>query len=70
MTTLAWGMAEASALPLALVFGLATVLLIRAREVVWWSAGLIFLFGFYVSQTAAFFVVYNMVGWLIGRLLG
>ncbi|WP_327325615.1 hypothetical protein OG735_26410 [Streptomyces sp. NBC_01210] len=68
MTVLALGMAEEAALPLALVFGLATVLLIRSREVVWWMAALVFLFGFYVSQTAAFFMIYQFVNWLLMRL--
>ncbi|WP_329061686.1 hypothetical protein [Streptomyces sp. NBC_01429] len=70
MTVLAWGMSEAAALPLALVFLLATILLIRSREVVWWSAGLIFLCGFYMSQTAAFYMISGLVTWLVGRLLG
>ncbi|MGW1494704.1 hypothetical protein [Streptomyces sp. NPDC002402] len=69
MTVLAFGMTEQAALPLAFVFGLATVLLVRSREVVWWMATLIFLFGFYVSQTAAFFMIYGFVNWLLSRLI-
>ncbi|MFD3931486.1 hypothetical protein [Streptomyces sp. NPDC058614] len=69
MTLLAFGMAEEAALPLAFVFGLATVLLVKSRDVVWWMAVLIFLFGFYVSQTAAFFTVAEFVNWVLTRLI-
>ncbi len=69
MTALAFGMTEEAALPLAFLFGLATVLLVRARDVVWWMAALIFLFGFYVSQTAAFFMISEFVNWLLTRLI-
>ncbi|MFJ2212757.1 hypothetical protein ACIQVO_17910 [Streptomyces sp. NPDC101062] len=70
MMLAAFGMPEESALPLAFVFALATALILRAREVHWWAAALIFLCGFYVSQTAAFYMIYDLVGWLTSRLLG
>jgi Mlc titration factor MtfA (ptsG expression regulator) len=70
MTLAAFGMTEEAALPLAFVFALAMVLLIRSREVVGWAAVLIFLCGFFVSQTAAFDVIYQLVDWVISRLLG
>ncbi|TFI25537.1 hypothetical protein [Streptomyces sp. 4R-3d] len=61
-------MSEAAALPLVAVFGIITVLLVRSREVNWWIAALIFLFGFYTSQTPAVFMVGELVNWTITRL--
>lgn len=58
-------MREQQALPLLLVFGLATVLLIRSREVRWWQAMLIALFGVYLGQTPVIFTVNSLLGWLL-----
>ncbi|WP_438491701.1 hypothetical protein [Streptomyces asiaticus] len=58
-------MSEAAALPLALLFGLATVLLIRSREVRWWEALLIGLFGMYLGQTPVIFTADGLVNWLL-----
>lgn len=60
-------MSEAVALPLVVLFGAVTVLLVRSREVRWWIAGLIFLFGFYVGQTPAFFMISEFVNWVFTR---
>ncbi|WP_030747144.1 hypothetical protein [Streptomyces sp. NRRL F-5135] len=61
-------MNEATAIALALVFGLATTLLVRSREVTWWSALLIFLCGFYTGQTGAFFMISETVNWVLSRV--
>ncbi|MFE3217662.1 hypothetical protein [Streptomyces antimycoticus] len=58
-------MSEAAALPLALLFGLATVLLVRSREVRWWEALLIGLFGMYLGQTPVIFTADGLVNWLL-----
>ncbi|WP_433857966.1 hypothetical protein [Streptomyces kronopolitis] len=58
-------MSESAALPLLLVFGLATVLLIRSREVRWWEAVLIALFGMYLGQTPFIFAANGLVHWLL-----
>ncbi|MFI6860850.1 hypothetical protein ACIBKZ_13250 [Streptomyces sp. NPDC050421] len=60
-------MTEDAALPLMLVFGLASVLLVRSREVVWWQAGLIFLFGIYAALTPIVYTVTGLVQWLLQR---
>ncbi|WP_420543081.1 hypothetical protein [Streptomyces niveus] len=52
------------------LFGAITVLLVRSREVSWWIAGLIFLFGFYVGQTPAFFMISEFVNWVFTRFTG
>lgn len=61
-------MTEAAALPLVVFFGVVTVLLVRSREVNWWVAVLIFLFGLYVGQTPAVFMISEFVNWIFGRL--
>ncbi|WNI31376.1 hypothetical protein [Streptomyces sp. ITFR-6] len=60
-------MTEDSALPLMLVFALASVLLVRSREVAWWHALLIFLFGIYTALTPIVFTVTGLVNWLLQR---
>lgn len=60
-------MNEAAALPLMLVFGLGSIILVRSREVVWWQAGLIFLFGVYAALTPLVFTVTGLVEWLLER---
>ncbi|ADI07411.1 hypothetical protein SBI_04290 [Streptomyces bingchenggensis BCW-1] len=47
-----------------LLFGLATVLLVRSREVRWWEAVLIGLFGMYLGQTPVLFTADGLVNWL------
>jgi hypothetical protein len=54
-------------LPLVVVFGIITVLLVRSREVSWWAALLIFLFGVYIALTPAVFMVTNLVQWVVTR---
>jgi len=61
-------MTEASALPLVVFFGVVTVLLVRSREVNWWVASLIFLFGLYVGQTPALFMISGFVDWVLERM--
>lgn len=61
-------MTEAAALPLVFVFGLVTVLIVRSGEVPWWMAVLIGLFGFYLGQTAANFMISDLVSWVLSRL--
>ncbi|MFI9721141.1 hypothetical protein ACIHFE_16050 [Streptomyces sp. NPDC052396] len=58
-------MKESTALPLVLVFGAMTVLLIRSREVRWWEAALITVFGVYLGQTPAVFTVNSFVTWFL-----
>ncbi|GGK13098.1 hypothetical protein GCM10011583_51330 [Streptomyces camponoticapitis] len=58
-------MSESVALPLMVIFGLATVLLVRSREVRWWEAVLIALFGMYLGQTPALFTADGLVNWFL-----
>ncbi|WP_407287155.1 hypothetical protein [Streptomyces sp. BP-8] len=58
-------MSEQSAVLLALVFGIVTVLLVRSRDVKWWEAALIALFGMYVGQTPLVFAADGLVHWFI-----
>ncbi|WP_432141332.1 hypothetical protein [Streptomyces sp. bgisy084] len=58
-------MTEQSAVLLALVFGIITVLLVRSRDVKWWEAALIALFGMYVGQTPLVFAADGLVHWFI-----
>lgn len=39
------------------VLGVVTVLIVRSREVPWWQAALIFLFGYYTALTPASYFV-------------
>ncbi|MGW1881283.1 hypothetical protein [Streptomyces sp. NPDC001970] len=57
-------MGEASALPLVVVFGIITVLLVRARDVRTWEALCIGLFGLYLGQTPVIFTIDGLVTWL------
>ncbi|RLV08134.1 hypothetical protein CTZ27_04685 [Streptomyces griseocarneus] len=56
-------MNEIAALPLVLVFGLMVVLLVRSREVRWWEAVLITLFGVYLGQTPVIFTINSFLTW-------
>jgi len=58
-------MSGQAALPLALLFGLATVLLVRSRAVRWWEAVLIGLFGMYLGQTPVIFTADGLVNWFL-----
>ncbi|MFC5720211.1 hypothetical protein ACFP1Z_08545 [Streptomyces gamaensis] len=59
---------ENTALPLVIVFGLVTTLLVRSREVRWWEAVLIALFGVYLGQTPVIFTVNGFISWLFSGL--
>ena len=61
-------MSYAEVLPLFFAFGIATVILLKSREVRWWAALFIFLFGVYTALTPAVFMVTNLVQWIFGRL--
>ncbi|WP_367138165.1 MULTISPECIES: hypothetical protein [Streptomyces] len=56
---------EGSALFLALIFGGITVLLVRSRDVRWWQALLIAIFGVYIGQTPAIFTVNSLLTWFL-----
>ncbi|WP_405948334.1 hypothetical protein OG588_18965 [Streptomyces prunicolor] len=60
-------MSDGAALSYVLFFGVITVLLVRSREVPWWVAVLIGLFGFYLGQTPAFFMISELVSWVFDR---
>jgi hypothetical protein len=55
---------EGSALPLVVVFGIITVLLVRARDVRIWEAVCIGLFGVYIGQTPVIFTIDGLVTWI------
>ncbi|MGK5628603.1 hypothetical protein [Streptomyces sp. URMC 123] len=56
---------EGSVLLLALVFGAITVLLVRSRDVRWWEAVLITVFGIYIGQTPVIFTVNGLLNWFL-----
>ncbi|MFE2976629.1 hypothetical protein [Streptomyces sp. NPDC059258] len=56
---------ELAALPIVFVFGIVTFLIVRSREVNWWIALPIFLFGFYVAQTPAVFMIGEFMNWVL-----
>ncbi|MEU5187207.1 hypothetical protein AB0G83_08650 [Streptomyces klenkii] len=56
---------EGSALFLALIFGGITVLLVRSRDVRWWQALLIAVFGVYIGQTPVIFTVNSLLTWFL-----
>ncbi|NNN35026.1 hypothetical protein HLK59_32620 [Streptomyces sp. S3(2020)] len=60
-------MNEGEAFAYVVFFGVITVLLVRSREVPWWVAVLIGLFGFYLGQTPAFFMISEFVVWIFDR---
>ncbi|MFE7661197.1 hypothetical protein [Streptomyces celluloflavus] len=61
-------MTEQSAVLLAVVFGFITVLLVRSREMKWWEAVLVGLFGMYLGQTPLLFAVDGLVHWFISTV--
>ncbi|MEV4924607.1 hypothetical protein [Streptomyces roseoverticillatus] len=56
---------EGSALFLALIFGGITVMLVRSRDVRWWQAVLIAVFGVYIGQTPVIFTVNGLLNWFL-----
>lgn len=59
-----------SAMPLVVVLGIITVLLVRGRDVRAWEAVLIGLFGFYTAMTPIGWAVVGVVNWLLGGFIG
>jgi hypothetical protein len=60
--------AGGGSLSLVVVLAIVTVLIVRSREVPWWQAALVFLFGFYVALTPAVYIVLSITQFLVGRL--
>ncbi|WP_424889751.1 hypothetical protein [Streptomyces sp. XH2] len=56
---------EGSALFLALIFGAITVLLVRSRDVRWWQAVLIAVFGIYIGQTPVILTINGLLNWFL-----
>ncbi|WHM36945.1 hypothetical protein [Streptomyces sp. BPTC-684] len=56
---------ESSALPLVVVFGIISVLLVRSRDVRAWEAVCIGLFGMYLGQTPVLFTIDGLVTWFL-----
>ncbi|MFI1950690.1 hypothetical protein ACH437_02325 [Streptomyces xinghaiensis] len=56
-------------MPLVVVFGLVTVLLVRSRDLRAWEAVVVALFGFYLALTPVRFTVQAVVDWLTGGFL-
>lgn len=59
-----------SAMPLVVVLGIITILLVRGRDVRAWEAVLIALFGFYTAMTPIGWAVVGVVNWLLGGFFG
>ncbi|ARF56060.1 hypothetical protein [Streptomyces gilvosporeus] len=57
-------MSDVAALPFAVAFGIITVLLVRSRDVKFWEAVLIGLFGVYLGQTPLIFTINGLVTWV------
>lgn len=58
-------MNERVAVPLALIFGIIAVLLVRSRDVKAWEAVMIALFGLYIGQTPFVFTINGLVTWVL-----
>lgn len=56
-------------MPLVVVFGLVTVLLVRSRDIRAWEATVVALFGFYLALTPVRWTVQAVVDWLSGGFL-
>jgi hypothetical protein len=50
------------------VLGVITVLIVRSREVPWWQAALIYLFGYYTAFTPASYFVLTFSQSIFSRL--
>ncbi|GGO56275.1 hypothetical protein GCM10012287_49490 [Streptomyces daqingensis] len=59
-----------TAMPLVVVLGIITVLLVRGRDVRAWEAVIIGLFGFYTAMTPIGWAVVGLVNWLLGGFIG
>ena len=58
-----------SPIPLVVVLGLVTVLLVRSRDMRAWEAVVVALFGFYLALTPVRGTVLAVVDWLSGGFL-
>ena len=58
-------MTTTSAMPLVVVFGIISVLLVRSRDVKTWEATVIGLFGFYIALTPIGWTVIGLVNWVL-----
>ncbi|QSY48119.1 MULTISPECIES: hypothetical protein [Streptomyces] len=58
-------MSEGAVIPVVVLLGVITVLLVRSRDVSWWEAVIIGLFGVYVAQTPAVFTINGLVTWFL-----
>ncbi|MEU6080107.1 hypothetical protein [Streptomyces sp. NPDC047108] len=58
-------MSQSAAMPLVFVLGVITVLLVRSRDVRWWEAVLVGLFGFYTALTPIGWAVIGIVNWVL-----
>jgi hypothetical protein len=58
-----------SPIPLVVVLGLVTVLLVRSRDMRAWEAAVVGLFGFYLALTPVQGTVLAVVDWLSGGFL-
>ncbi|MDJ0341389.1 hypothetical protein QMK19_15140 [Streptomyces sp. H10-C2] len=56
-------------MPLVLIFGIITVLLVRSRDMRPWEASMAALFGFYLALTPMGWAVIATVNWLLGGFL-
>lgn len=62
-------MTSTQAIPLAGVFTLVMILLVRTREVRMWVAAVIFLAGIYVGMTSLLSPIVKSVTWLVGKFV-
>jgi hypothetical protein len=58
-----------TAMPLVLIFGVITTLLVRSRDMRAWEATMAGLFGFYLAMTPVGWFVVAVVNWLLGGFL-
>ncbi|MEU5424654.1 hypothetical protein AB0H73_03475 [Streptomyces olivoreticuli] len=58
-------MKDSAVLPLMVTLGIITILLVRSRDVRWWEAVLIGLFGTYLGQTPVIFAINSFVTWCL-----
>lgn len=60
-------MSEKAAFPMLVLFGIVTVMLVRSRDIKKWEAACVGLFGFYLGQTAAVYMIDEFVKWVFAR---